>query len=90
MYLGCIVERGTVDEVLRNPCHQYTQACCRPCPARIRPKGGRQRSFACPAKTPSPVKPPAGVCHFTALRVCAAALSRGLSGGDAGVGDAHQ
>lgn len=61
MYLGRIVEQGTVEAVLHSPQHPYTQALlsavpspqCREKPEIIRLVG----------ETPSPANPPAG-CHF--------------------------
>ncbi len=61
MYLGRIVERGTVDEVLRNPQHPYTRALLSAVPkvdAQTRPPIVRLAG-----ELPSPVNPPHG-CHF--------------------------
>ena len=61
MYLGRIVERGTVDEVLRTPRHPYTQALLAAVPSpRLDAPHAVQRL---PGETPSPASPPAG-CHF--------------------------
>ena len=61
MYLGRIVERGTVDEVLRTPRHPYTQALLAAVPSpRLDDQKAVQRL---PGETPSPAAPPAG-CHF--------------------------
>ncbi|MBI4740455.1 MAG: ABC transporter ATP-binding protein, partial [Betaproteobacteria bacterium] len=61
MYLGRIVERGAVDEVLRSPRHPYTQALLSAVPS---PRLDAQPEFVRLAgETPSPAKPPAG-CHF--------------------------
>jgi peptide/nickel transport system ATP-binding protein len=72
MYLGRIVERGTVDEILNRPQHPYTRALLSAVPS-PRPEGEREgdggsnasgRSIIrLPGETPSPAKPPAG-CHF--------------------------
>jgi oligopeptide/dipeptide ABC transporter ATP-binding protein len=61
MYLGRIVERGTVEEVLREPKHPYTQALLAAVP-KIRP-GGTRDVIRLEGELPSPVNPPAG-CHF--------------------------
>ena len=61
MYLGRIVERGTVDEVLREPKHPYTQALLAAVP-KIEP-GGTREVIRLEGELPSPVNPPAG-CHF--------------------------
>ena len=61
MYLGRIVERGTVEEVLRSPCHPYTQALLSAVPS---PRLDSQPSATrLPGETPSPANPPSG-CHF--------------------------
>ncbi|MCW5624435.1 MAG: dipeptide ABC transporter ATP-binding protein [Burkholderiales bacterium] len=66
MYLGRIVEHGSVDEVLRAPRHPYTEALLAAVPSIDRPAGPsgerRPRLFA-PGDLPSPAAPPAG-CHF--------------------------
>ncbi|MBW7900171.1 MAG: dipeptide ABC transporter ATP-binding protein [Rhodocyclaceae bacterium] len=61
MYLGRIVERGTVEEVLRQPQHPYTRALLSAVPP-PRPAAGGS-IIRLPGETPSPAKPPAG-CHF--------------------------
>jgi peptide/nickel transport system ATP-binding protein len=61
MYLGRIVERGTVDEVLRSPSHPYTQALLSAVPS---PRlDARPDYIRLPGEIPSPANPPAG-CHF--------------------------
>ncbi len=59
MYLGRIVERGTVDEVLRDPKHPYTQALLSAAPTL---EGGRE-IIRLGGELPSPANPPSG-CHF--------------------------
>jgi peptide/nickel transport system ATP-binding protein len=59
MYLGRIVERGTVDEVLGGPRHPYTQALLSAVPEL---EGGR-RLVRLVGELPSPANPPKG-CHF--------------------------
>jgi peptide/nickel transport system ATP-binding protein len=59
MYLGRIVEEGTVDEILRSPRHPYTQSLLASVP-RLDGVDGR---LALRGETPSPIAPPAG-CHF--------------------------
>ncbi len=59
MYLGRIVEHGTVAEVLETPRHPYTLALLSAIPAI---EGGRER-IRLQGELPSPVSPPAG-CHF--------------------------
>jgi peptide/nickel transport system ATP-binding protein len=61
MYLGRIVERGTVDEVLRSPKHPYTQALLAAVP-KIE-AGGAREVIRLEGELPSPVNPPSG-CHF--------------------------
>jgi len=61
MYLGRIVERGTVDEVLRSPQHPYTRALLSAVPS---PRLDVQPEVIhLPGEMPSPAKPPTG-CHF--------------------------
>jgi len=63
MYLGRIVERGTVEEVLRGPCHPYTQALLAAVPKIEGMEGGGGERLLVPGDPPSPAHPPAG-CHF--------------------------
>ncbi len=61
MYLGRIVERGSVGEVLRSPRHPYTQALLSAVPS---PRlDGNPEIIRLAGETPSPVNPPQG-CHF--------------------------
>ncbi|MDO9272078.1 MAG: ABC transporter ATP-binding protein [Rugosibacter sp.] len=60
MYLGRIVERGTTDEVLRNPQHPYTQALLAAVLPVHRPVAAVTRLTG---EMPSAAKPPLG-CHF--------------------------
>ena len=62
MYLGRIVERGTVDEVLRGARHPYTQALLAAVP-RIEDAEKRGERVHVAGDPPSPANPPAG-CHF--------------------------
>jgi peptide/nickel transport system ATP-binding protein len=61
MYLGRIVERGTAEEVLREPKHPYTQALLAAVP-RIN-AGEAREVIRLQGELPSPVNPPSG-CHF--------------------------
>jgi peptide/nickel transport system ATP-binding protein len=72
MYLGRIVERGRVDEVLENPKHPYTEALLSAVPV-IRPKD-RRTIIRLQGDMPSPSNPPVG-CHFhprcpQAMEIC--------------------
>ncbi len=61
MYLGRIVERGLVDEVLRLPRHPYTRALLSAVPS---PRVQVESQFIrLPREIPSPAQPPTG-CHF--------------------------
>lgn len=60
MYLGRIVERGTVKEVLHAPKHPYTQALLSAVP---RIDGQGMQTVRLAGETPSPSNPPQG-CHF--------------------------
>ncbi len=61
MYLGRIVERGTVEDILRHPQHPYTEALLSAVP-RIDAAKGRPL-IVLGGDMPSPAHPPAG-CHF--------------------------
>jgi peptide/nickel transport system ATP-binding protein len=61
MYLGRIVERGHVEEVLSRPKHPYTRALLSAVPA-MDPATKRE-VIRLEGELPSPVSPPAG-CHF--------------------------
>ncbi len=69
MYLGRIVERGTVEEVLRSPKHPYTQALLSAVPSPRLAENKNSNKNSQPAfiklagEMPSPANPPAG-CHF--------------------------
>ena len=62
MYLGRIVERGKVEEVLGNPRHPYTQALLSAVP--VIDAASKRQIIRLQGDLPSPVNPPAG-CHFT-------------------------
>ncbi len=70
MYLGRIVERGTVTEVLHSPRHPYTQALLSAVP---RLSGERGGLIQLAGELPSPANPPSG-CHFAPR--CLAAMPR--------------
>ncbi|MGH8766499.1 MAG: oligopeptide/dipeptide ABC transporter ATP-binding protein, partial [Burkholderiales bacterium] len=59
MYLGRIVERGTVEEVLNNPRHPYTAALLSAVPM----IDGEREIIRLSGDLPSPANPPPG-CHF--------------------------
>ena len=61
MYLGRIVEQGTVDEVLQHPKHPYTQALLSAVP-RI-DEASQREVIKLEGDLPSPADPPPG-CHF--------------------------
>ncbi|MCU0833905.1 MAG: ABC transporter ATP-binding protein [Chromatiaceae bacterium] len=61
MYLGRIVERGTVDEVLDDPKHPYTRALLSAVP--VVDKDKRREIIRLEGDMPSPSSPPEG-CHF--------------------------
>ncbi len=63
MYLGRIVERGTVEDVLRQPQHPYTKALLSAVPSPKPATGAGGSIIRLPGETPSPSNPPAG-CHF--------------------------
>ena len=61
MYLGRIVERGSVDEVLRTPQHPYTQALLSAVPTLDQTQ--ERKIIRLQGELPSPANPPKG-CHF--------------------------
>ena len=61
MYLGRIVEQGSVEEILNDPKHPYTCALLSAVPE-IEPKSGRE-VIRLVGDAPSPANPPSG-CHF--------------------------
>lgn len=70
MYLGRIVERGSVEEVLRNPRHPYTRMLLAAVPRvdvpgapRSPMRGEGKDTGVTRGDMPSPLNPPAG-CHF--------------------------
>ena len=66
MYLGRIVERGTTEEVLRDPRHPYTQALVAAVPViedELAPERPQQKVPQLSGDLPSPARPPSG-CHF--------------------------
>lgn len=73
MYLGRIVEIGSVDEIFNNPRHPYTRALLKAVPA-TRP-GLRRKREILEGNVPSPIDPPSG-CHFhPRCRLCEAVCS---------------
>ena len=60
MYAGQIVEHGTVQEVLTEPCHPYTLGLVRSAPDVDHP---RSSLVAIPGSPPSLISPPSG-CRF--------------------------
>ncbi|MGN1248845.1 MAG: ABC transporter ATP-binding protein [Candidatus Spyradocola sp.] len=63
MYLGQVVERGTMDSVYRNRAHPYTQALFSATPAFTAEEKKNKQRILLEGDVPSPVDPPAG-CRF--------------------------
>ena len=63
MYLGRIVEQGSVAQVLGNPQHPYTRALLAAVPRATVAAGARADVALVKGDLPSPANPPAG-CHF--------------------------
>jgi peptide/nickel transport system ATP-binding protein len=61
MYLGRIVERGRVDEVLERPAHPYTKALLSAVP--VADPAHQRKVIQLEGDMPSPANPPSG-CHF--------------------------
>lgn len=86
MYLGRIVERGTVEEVLQSPRHPYTQALLSAVPE-IEPEQGRN-VIRLEGDMPSPADPPSG-CHFHPRCSRAVAECRSAYPGPVRLSDTH-
>ena len=64
MYLGRIVEQGSVQAVMENPLHPYTRALLAAVPVIETSADGSERSIvSVQGEMPSPINPPSG-CHF--------------------------
>jgi peptide/nickel transport system ATP-binding protein len=61
MYMGNIVEAGTVDDIMRRPTHPYTRALLNSIP--VLGRGKNQRVLPIPGSTPDPLNRPKG-CQF--------------------------
>ncbi|MFX0048161.1 MAG: ABC transporter ATP-binding protein, partial [Candidatus Hermodarchaeota archaeon] len=61
MYLGRIVETGSVDQIFNNPSHPYTKALLKS-RSEIDPYS-QEIKFILEGEVPSPINPPSG-CHF--------------------------
>ena len=61
MYLGRIVDHGTVEDVLENPQHPYTRALLSAVP--VLDAATKREVIRLEGDLPSPANPPAG-CHF--------------------------
>jgi peptide/nickel transport system ATP-binding protein len=84
MYLGRIVEHGSVEDVLKRPQHPYTRALLSAVP-QIDPRS-RREIIRLPGELPSPSAPPRG-CHFhprcpQALPKCQEAYPRAVAVSD--------
>jgi oligopeptide/dipeptide ABC transporter ATP-binding protein len=61
MYLGRIVETGTVEQIFENPQHPYTKALLEAIP--VPDPTRRSQHVHLEGDVPSPISPPSG-CHF--------------------------
>ncbi|HEY4822920.1 MAG TPA: ABC transporter ATP-binding protein, partial [Candidatus Bathyarchaeia archaeon] len=61
MYLGKIVEMGSVDQVISEPLHPYTKALIAAVP--VPDPSSKRRGEVLTGEIPSPINPPPG-CHF--------------------------
>jgi peptide/nickel transport system ATP-binding protein len=86
MYLGRIVERGTVAEVLHAPKHPYTQALLSAVP---RIDGQGMKTVRLAGETPSPSNPPQG-CHFHTRCALAVAECREVYPGETIISATHR
>ncbi len=85
MYLGRIVERGSVDEVLRSPRHPYTKALLSAVPSPRGEGGGGAKYIRLPGEMPSATQPPKG-CHFHPRCPLAIEICREVYPGESRVG----
>jgi oligopeptide/dipeptide ABC transporter ATP-binding protein len=65
MYLGNVVERGSVDQIFHDPQHPYTRALLRSVPKMGRRKQGRQRLESIRGMVPHPFGRPNGCPYHT-------------------------
>ena len=86
MYLGRIVERGLVSEVLRAPRHPYTQALLSAVP-RINDRG--EKIIRLSGEMPSAANPPPG-CHFHPRCIHAMAICRTTYPAETAVNKTHR
>jgi len=87
MYLGRVVERGSVEEVFSAPKHPYTQALLSAVP--VPDPQARRDVLRIPGDLPSPVTPPAG-CHFHPRCPKAFDACRATFPTDRAVGESHR
>jgi oligopeptide/dipeptide ABC transporter ATP-binding protein len=73
MYLGRVMEQGTVAEVFDNPRHPYTEALLSAAPS-LHPERRRQRIIL-PGEPPSPADPPSGCVFRTRCPIATAACA---------------
>jgi oligopeptide/dipeptide ABC transporter ATP-binding protein len=86
MYLGRVVEQGSVEEVLHSPKHPYTQALLSAVPTIEAP--GQREVIRLEGDMPSPLNPPQG-CHFHPRCPHAFAPCRGQYPGVTFLGNTH-
>ncbi|MEN8174375.1 MAG: ABC transporter ATP-binding protein [Pseudomonadota bacterium] len=87
MYLGRIVERGQVDEILSAPRHPYTEALLSAVPQVE--EGSRREVIRLEGDMPSPASPPSG-CHFHPRCPRATEACRGAYPETTRVSDTHE
>ena len=87
MYLGRIVERGSVQDVLENPKHPYTQALLSAVPTIDQET--KQEILRLEGDPPSPINPPQG-CHFHPRCPKAIASCKSAYPDSVAISDSHQ
>jgi peptide/nickel transport system ATP-binding protein len=87
MYLGRIVEHGSVDEVLRSPRHPYTRALLSAVP-KVEAET-RREVIRLQGELPSPARPPEG-CHFHPRCGQASAICKQAYPGETALSSTHR
>ncbi|KAA0258576.1 dipeptide ABC transporter ATP-binding protein [Deferribacter autotrophicus] len=86
MYLGKIMEKGTVDDIFNSPMHPYTQALLESVPEIGKEK---EKKMVLTGEIPSPINPPSG-CRFRTRCPYAKSECAEISGDLISISDTHE